>query len=160
MDFTAQVDNDWTLAGPFVLRRSIFQRSRSGIQYMFTAKSAWMRGFNPFPNKPWFLHVWITSLLKTLWEKEKLLVTSNFSFYRSVFYPFGELTAVFIKFTIVVCNLYQFGRILQLSFGKGLTLHDVPLQGQKGTKRFDLSPIYLPFQLEGKTDEGCVCHSL
>ena len=35
---------------------------------------------NPFPNKPWFLCVCSTSLLKTLWEKEKLLVTSNFSF--------------------------------------------------------------------------------
>ena len=31
---------------------------------------------NPFPNKPWFLRVCSTSLLKTL-EKEKLLVTSN-----------------------------------------------------------------------------------
>ena len=27
--------------------------------------------------------------LKTLWEKEKLLVTSNFSFSHSVFYLFG-----------------------------------------------------------------------
>ena len=36
--------------------------------------------------KPWFLHVY---LLKTLWEKEKLLVMSNFSFSHSVFYPFG-----------------------------------------------------------------------
>ena len=35
---------------------------------------------NPFPNKPWFLRVCSTCLLKTLWEKEKLLVTSNFSF--------------------------------------------------------------------------------
>ena len=35
---------------------------------------------NPFPNKPWFLHICSTSLLKTLWEKEKLLVMSNFSF--------------------------------------------------------------------------------
>ena len=43
---------------------------------------------NPFPNKPWFLHVCSTSLLKTLWEKEKFLVTSNFSFSNSVFYPF------------------------------------------------------------------------
>ena len=46
------------------------------------------RGFNPFPNKPWFLRVCPTSFLKTLWEKEKLLVTSNFSFSHSVFYPF------------------------------------------------------------------------
>ena len=35
--------------------------------------------YNPFPNKPWVLHVCNTSLLKILWEKEKLLVTSNFS---------------------------------------------------------------------------------
>ena len=43
---------------------------------------------NPFPNKPWFLRVCSTCLLKTLWVKEKLLVTSNFSFTHSVFYPF------------------------------------------------------------------------
>ena len=29
-----------------------------------------------------------TSLLETLWEKEKLLITSKFSFSLSVFYPF------------------------------------------------------------------------
>ena len=33
---------------------------------------------NPFPNKPWFLRVCSISLLKTLWEKEKLLVTQCF----------------------------------------------------------------------------------
>ena len=43
---------------------------------------------NPFPNKPCFLRVCSTSLLKTLCEKEKLLVTSNFSFSHSIFYPF------------------------------------------------------------------------
>ena len=41
--------------------------------------------FNPFPNKPWFLRVSSISLLKTLWEKEKLLDTSNFFFSHSVF---------------------------------------------------------------------------
>ena len=50
---------------------------------------------NPFPNKPWFLRVCNTSLLKTLWEKEKLLVASNFSFSHSVFYLFIELSAIF-----------------------------------------------------------------
>ena len=35
---------------------------------------------NPFPNKPWFLRVCSGSLLKTPREKEKLIVTSNFSF--------------------------------------------------------------------------------
>ena len=66
---------------------------------------------NAFPNKSWFLRVCITSLLKTLWVKEKLLVTSNFSFSQSVFYPFGEHSAIFIKFEIVVCKLFQFGRV-------------------------------------------------
>ena len=67
--------------------------------------------FNPFPYKPLFSRVCSASLLKTLWEKEKLLVTSNFSFSHSVFYCFGELSAIFIKFEIVFCKLFQFGRV-------------------------------------------------
>ena len=66
---------------------------------------------NPFSNKPRFLHVCSTSLLKTLWEKEKLLVMRYFSFSHSVFYPFEDLSAVFFKFEIVICKLFQFGRV-------------------------------------------------
>ena len=44
---------------------------------------------NPFPHNDTFWCPWETSLLKALWEKEKLLVTSNFSFSHSVFYLFG-----------------------------------------------------------------------
>ena len=40
---------------------------------------------NPFRKKPWFLRVYGTSPLKTLSEKEKLLVMSNISFFHSVF---------------------------------------------------------------------------
>ena len=40
---------------------------------------------NLFPNKPWFLRVCSKSLLKTMWEKEKLLLMSNFSFSPTVF---------------------------------------------------------------------------
>ena len=72
-------------------------------------------------NKPWFLRVCSTSVLKTLWEKEKLLVTSNFSFSLSVFYLFEEFSAIFVKFEIVVCNVFQFGRVQNLPFGKGLS---------------------------------------
>ena len=61
---------------------------------------------NPFPNKPWFLCVCSSSLLKTLVGKKKLFAISNFSFSHSVFYPFGELSAIFIKFEIVVCKLF------------------------------------------------------
>ena len=76
-----------------------------------TTVSAIIPSFNPFPNKPWFLHVCSTSFFKTLWENEKLLVTSNFSFSRSVFYPFVELSAIFVNFEIVVCKPFQFGRV-------------------------------------------------
>ena len=51
---------------------------------------------SPFQNKPLFLCVCSSSLLKTLWQKEKLLVMSNFSFH-GVFYPFGEISAIFIE---------------------------------------------------------------
>ena len=44
---------------------------------------------NPFPHNDTFWRPRETSLLKTLLEKEKLLITSNFSFSHSVFYPFG-----------------------------------------------------------------------
>ena len=46
-------------------------------------------GINSFPNNPWFSRVFSSSFWNTLWEKEKLLVTSNFFFSHSVFYPFS-----------------------------------------------------------------------
>ena len=55
---------------------------------IYKVKSFFTLPINAFPNKPWFLGVCSTDLLKTLWEKEKLLVTSNFSFSHSVFYLF------------------------------------------------------------------------
>ena len=87
-----------------------------------------LRMFNPFPNKPWFLRVCRTSLLKTLWEKEKLLVRSNFSFSHSVFYLFWGLSAIFIKFKIVVCQLFQFGRVWNMSSGKWLKKNIVAVE--------------------------------
>ena len=59
------------------------------------------------PNKPWFSCVCLTSLLKTLWKKEKLLIMSNFCISHCVFYPSRELSAIFIKPEIVVCKLFQ-----------------------------------------------------
>ena len=67
--------------------------------------------FNPFPNKPRFLRVCNTSPLKTMWEKDKLLVTSNLSLSHSVFYRSEEFSDIFIKFEIVICKLFQFGRV-------------------------------------------------
>ena len=61
----------------------------------------------PFPSKAFFLCVCSTSDLKTLWEKEKLPITSNFSFFHTVFYPLGGPATIFIKFKIIVC-IYSF----------------------------------------------------
>ena len=55
----------------------------------------WQQRVNPFPNKPWFSRVCYTSLYKTPWEKEKLLVTSNFSFSHNVFLPFWRTSRHF-----------------------------------------------------------------
>ena len=75
--------------------------------------------FNPFPYKPWFLRVCSRNLLNTLWEKEKLLVTRNLSFFHSVFSPFGKLLASFIKSEIVVCKLFSLEGPKIYRLGKG-----------------------------------------
>ena len=74
--------------------------------------------FNPFSNKPRFLCVFSTSLLKTQWEKEKLLVTSNFSFSYCVFYPLGGLSGILIKSEFVV-NSFSLGVSKTHRLGKG-----------------------------------------
>ena len=73
-----------------------------------------MNVFNGFPNKPLFLRVCSISLLKTLSEKEKLLVTSNFSFSHSVFYPFVELSPLFHE--VYKCRLQSLSNWKSLNF--------------------------------------------
>ena len=78
------------------------------------------------------------------------LVTSYFSLSHSVFYRFEELSHIFIKFEIVVCKLLQFGRVYNLSFGKGLmhlrkvsinvSLHN--LRRQTRVRRFSYCIIF------------------
>ena len=56
------------------------------------------------------------SAVQVFWKhcgkKEKLLVKSNFSFFPQCFLPiFIKLSAIFVKFEIVVCKLFQFGRV-------------------------------------------------
>ena len=91
-------------------------------KYHFFKNDWWILALtfiNPSPNKPWFLLDCCTSLFKILWEKKKLLTTSNFSFSHSVFCPFGKLSAIFIKFEIVLFKIFLIGRVQNLSFGKG-----------------------------------------
>ena len=70
---------------------------------------------------PLFLSIYCTSLLKTPWEKEKLLLRSNLALSHSVFSAlFENFFAVFIKFGIVFCKFFLFGRVYNLPFGKKL----------------------------------------
>ena len=43
--------------------------------------------------------------------KGEIARNEQFRLYRSVFYLFGELSVIFIKFEIVVWRLFQFGRV-------------------------------------------------
>ena len=43
-----------------------------------------------------------------MWEKEKLLIKSNFSFSYSVSYLFEEVSAIFIEYEFIVCKLSLF----------------------------------------------------
>ena len=74
---------------------------------------------NPFSNKPWILRVCCTGLLKTLWEKEKLLVTSNFSFSHSVFYPFWEFSVIFVNLKLLSAKSFSLEESKICRLGKG-----------------------------------------
>ena len=57
---------------------------------------------------------------KNSWKRRNCFVTSNFSFTHSVFQPFGQLLAMFIKFQIFVCkHFYFFEESKNCRFGKG-----------------------------------------
>ena len=68
----------------------------------------------PFPHNDTFWCLWVTSL-----------ITSNFSFSHSVFFRFRALSGIFIKFKIVVCRLFQFGPVWNLSSRNGLNVSTV-----------------------------------
>ena len=74
-----------------------FIHSQASLRLLRLSKNSVEHGHELYKHGPQFLH-----LLKTRWEKEKLLVTSNFSFSHSVFHPLGVLCAIFINLKIVV----------------------------------------------------------
>ena len=64
----------------------------------------------PFPKQALVLPVCSSSLLNTLWKKEKSLVMSNFYFSHSVFHPFG--------------NFLQFSSNMKLLSANSFTLEE------------------------------------
>ena len=51
-----------------------------------------------------------------------VLTISNFSFSHTAFYRFWELSIIFIKFKIVVCKFFHFGRVWNLLLGERVNL--------------------------------------
>ena len=67
---------------------------------------------NPFPNKPWCLqHKSFESTVGKgeIARNEQFLLFAQIFFF--FFHPFVELSAIFIKLKIVVCKLFQLGRV-------------------------------------------------
>ena len=58
-----------------------------------------------------FQRTWDRSRLKTLKEKEKMLVTSIFSFSNNVFYPSQYKFQLFSHIYFVICKFFQFGPV-------------------------------------------------
>ena len=77
----------------------------------------------PFPNKPWFLRVCSKSLLKTLREKEKLLVMSNFSFSHSVSYPFQKCLLFSSNLKLSSAKSFSLQESKNCRLGKGYAVH-------------------------------------
>ena len=51
--------------------------------------------------------------------KGEIAHNEQFLLFPQCFLPVEELSAIFIKFEIVVCKVFQFGRVLNLLVGKG-----------------------------------------
>ena len=77
----------------------------------FGKKSCVSTCFSSIPQNPDFERPWQWNLLKILWEKEKMLVTSIFSFSHNIFYHLETNLIFFSHFYIVVCICFQFGPV-------------------------------------------------
>ena len=51
------------------------------------------------------------SLLKTMWEKKRMLVTSIFFLFQNVFYPRKDNFNILSNITCFVCKCFQFGPV-------------------------------------------------
>ena len=69
-----------------------FSLSFSKSNYICTSYMKCNVFINPFSNKPWFF-MFLHHVFCNTGKQKKLLVTSNFSFSHSAFYPFGEFSS-------------------------------------------------------------------
>ena len=91
----------------FIFRQSWRIRSRTLLRMVGEYKPQCY----PLPKQALILTCLQNKCFETLWEKEKLLITSNFSFSHRFFYTFEKLPTIFIKSKIAICKLFLFGRV-------------------------------------------------
>ena len=71
-----------------------------------------MATFNSLPHNPDFKRPWVKIPLKTLWEKEKMLVASIFSFSHNVFNPIKDKNHHFKYLNLDQYKILSFGKEL------------------------------------------------
>ena len=89
------------------------------LHFLFKSYLLFANPLTLFQTSPGFYESAETSYLKTLWEKEKLLVMSNFSLSHSVFNPFGEFFAIFVIFEMLSANAFSSEESEICHLGKG-----------------------------------------
>ena len=62
--------------------------------------------FSPFPNNPWFLLV-CSKVFENTVRKGEIAHNKQFLLFPQYFYPLGELSAIFIKLEIVICQHFH-----------------------------------------------------
>ena len=66
---------------------------------------------NPFPNKPWFLMCLQDKSFENNWGKGEIAHNEQFLLSPTVLIPYWKTFHHFHQITIVVCKVFQFGRV-------------------------------------------------
>ena len=100
-----------------------------GKKHCGKRRKCWLSEFSPFPtmfSKGFFFRVFKRSLLKTLWNKKKIVVTS-ISPFPTMFSPLSKTNFKFsITFILSSANAFNFDQSKFFSFGKELILSLTP----------------------------------
>ena len=89
-----------------VICKIIFKLDKSKICCLVRVRS-----INSFPNKPWFITCLQYMSFENTVGKGEIAYNEQFLLFPTVFYLFEELSAIFNKTEIVICELFQFGRV-------------------------------------------------
>ena len=94
------------------------------ILFSSVVKGMVIRAFTLSQTSPVFFRVCTACLLKTLWEKEKLLVTSNFSFSHRVFKQLRAISPFPTVFSTCLEKVLPFSSNLKLSSATSFSLEE------------------------------------